>query len=123
MLSALAPEGVTALEEIVRSLEDHVAGLAESIDLTSLPDPKTADIRLRETASDVLGITSKLREAEVHLEWLRVRRDEAREVSTTTMGESRNASGTLGRNRDSLNAERQRVGDLELQSRLDEARN
>lgn len=122
MLSALAPEGITELEEIVRSLEDRVAVLAEGIDLTALPDLKTAEIRRRETASEVQKITSKLREAELHLERWRARRVDAREVLTTTMGESRNASGTLDRNRDSLNAERQKAGDLELQSKLDEAR-
>jgi uncharacterized protein YhaN len=121
VLAALAPEGIAELEEAVRSLEDRVTCLPECIDLTTLPDPKTADIRRRETASEVQRLTSKLREAELHLEGLRARRDGAREVLTTTMGESRNASGTLDRKRDSLNAERQQCTDLELQSKSDQA--
>jgi uncharacterized protein YhaN len=122
MLSALAPEGITELEQVVRSLADRVTSLSEGIDLSTLPDSKTADIRRRETASDVQGITSKLRESELHLERLRVRRDGAREVLTTTTGEFRNASGAFDRNSDALSAERQKASDLDLQSKLDAAR-
>ena len=43
MLSSLAPEGIAELEDMVRSLESRLTGLAEGLDLNALPNPKAAD--------------------------------------------------------------------------------
>jgi hypothetical protein len=122
MLSSLAPEGIAELEEAVRSLEARVTGLAEGLDLATLPDLKDADIRRREAVAEVQRINGKVHDAEHDLEQTRIRRDEARDFLTATVGERRNASGTLDRNSDALRAERQIAGDVALQSELEQAR-